>query len=50
MAGLSGAKNIVAINKDPEANVFRYCRYGIVADWKTVVPAFLNKVRQLKAG
>jgi len=50
MAGLSGAKNIVAINKDPEANVFRYCRYGIVGDWKTVIPPFLNKVRQLKAG
>jgi electron transfer flavoprotein alpha subunit len=49
MAGLSGAKNIVAINKDPEASIFRYCRYGIVADWKTVIPPFLNKVRQLKA-
>jgi electron transfer flavoprotein alpha subunit len=49
MAGLSGAKNIVAINKDPEANVFRYCRYGIVGDWKAVIPPFLNKVRQLKA-
>jgi electron transfer flavoprotein alpha subunit len=50
MAGLSGAKNIIAINKDPEASIFRYCRYGIVGDWKTVVPPFLNKVRQLKAG
>jgi electron transfer flavoprotein alpha subunit len=50
MAGLSGAKNIIAINKDPEASIFRYCRYGIVADWKTVVPPFLNKVRDLKAG
>jgi electron transfer flavoprotein alpha subunit len=49
MAGLSGAKNIVAINKDPEANIFRYCRYGIVGDWKAVVPPLLNKVRQLKA-
>jgi electron transfer flavoprotein alpha subunit len=50
MAGLSGAKNIIAINKDPEASIFRYCRYGIVGDWKAVVPPFLNKVRQLKAG
>jgi len=49
MAGLSGAKNVVAVNKDPEANIFRYCRYGIVGDWKTVIPPFLNKVRQLKA-
>jgi len=50
MAGLSGTKNIVAINKDPEASIFRYCRYGIVADWKTVIPPFLSKVRQLKSG
>jgi electron transfer flavoprotein alpha subunit len=49
MAGLSGAKNIVAVNKDPEANIFRYCRYGIVGDWKAVIPPFLSKVRQLKA-
>ncbi|MGQ9572565.1 MAG: electron transfer flavoprotein subunit alpha/FixB family protein [Dehalococcoidia bacterium] len=49
MAGLSGAKNIIAVNKDPEANIFRYCRYGIVGDWKQVIPPFLNKVRQLKA-
>ncbi|KPK46990.1 MAG: hypothetical protein AMJ77_04570 [Dehalococcoidia bacterium SM23_28_2] len=50
MAGLSGTKNIIAVNKDPEANIFRYCRYGIVGDWKTVIPPFLNKVRELKSG
>ena len=49
MAGVSGAKTIVAINKDPEANNFRFCRYGVVADWKAVLPALKEKVRQLKA-
>src|SRR4030042_2411790 len=49
MAGVSGAKTIVAINKDPEANIFRFCRYGVVADWKAVLPALKEKVRQLKA-
>jgi electron transfer flavoprotein alpha subunit len=49
MAGVSGAKTIVAINKDPEANIFRFCRYGVVGDWKAVWPAFKEKVRQLKA-
>ncbi len=49
MAGVSGAKTIVAINKDPEANIFRFSRYGIVGDWKAVWPAFKQKVRELKA-
>ncbi len=50
MAGCSGCKNIVAINKDPEANIFREARFGIVGDWKKVLPAFTGKVRELLAG
>jgi len=49
MAGVSGAKSIVAINKDPEANIFRFSRFGIVGDWRAVLPSFLDKVRELKA-
>lgn len=49
MAGVSGAKSMIAVNKDPEANIFRYCRYGVVADWKAVIPPFLEKVKELKA-
>ncbi len=50
MAGISQVKNIVAINKDPEANIFQAARFGVVGDWKEVVPAFTEKVRELKAG
>ncbi len=50
MAGCSGCKNIVAINKDPEANIFRQARFGVVGDWKKVLPAFAGKVRELLAG
>ncbi len=50
MAGCSGCKNIVAINKDPEANIFREARFGVVGDWKKVLPAFTEKVRELLAG
>jgi electron transfer flavoprotein alpha subunit len=50
MAGCSGAKNIIAINKDPEANIFKFARFGIVGDWKQVIPAFTEKVKKLIAG
>ncbi len=49
MAGCSGCKNIVAINKDPEANIFREARFGVVGDWKKVLPALTEKVRELLA-
>ena len=47
LAGCSGAKVIVAINKDPEAPIFREARYGVVGEWQTVVPAFAEAVRNL---
>jgi len=50
LAGCSGCKNIIAINKDPEANIFREARYGVVGDWKKVLPAFTAKVRELVGG
>ena len=50
MTGCSGAKTILAINKDAEANIFREARFGVVGDWKKVLPAFTNKVKELLAG
>ena len=50
MSGCSGAKTIVAINKDPEANIFREARFGVVGDWKKVLPAFTSKLKELLAG
>ncbi|MDP2953931.1 MAG: electron transfer flavoprotein subunit alpha/FixB family protein, partial [Chloroflexota bacterium] len=47
MAGCSGAKTIVAVNKDPEANIFKEARFGVVGDWKQVLPAFIEKVKEL---
>ena len=47
MAGCSGAKVIVAINKDLESNLFKEARYGVVGDWEQVVPAFTEAVREL---
>ena len=50
MSGCSGSKNIIAINKDSEANIFREARFGIVGDWKKVIPAFADKLKELLAG
>jgi electron transfer flavoprotein alpha subunit len=48
IAGCSGARNLVAINKDPDANIFKHARYGVVGDWKQVLPAFTAKVKELR--
>ena len=48
LAGCSGAKVIVAINKDAEANIFREARYGVVGDWQVILPAFMEAIRSLK--
>ncbi|MFA5308956.1 MAG: electron transfer flavoprotein subunit alpha/FixB family protein [Dehalococcoidales bacterium] len=50
LSGCSSSKVIVAINKDPEANIFKSAHYGIVADWKKALPAFTAKVKELVSG
>jgi electron transfer flavoprotein alpha subunit len=50
MAGCSGAGTIIAINKDREANIFKEARYGVVGDWRKVLPAFMSTVRDLGKG
>ena len=49
MAGCSGAKNLVAINRDEEANIFKDATLGVVGDWAKVFPAFMDQVKKLKA-
>lgn len=47
LAGISGVKNIVAINKDADASIFKESRFGVVGDWNKVLPAFIDSVREL---
>jgi electron transfer flavoprotein alpha subunit len=48
IAGISGARNVIAINRDADANIFKYARYGVVGDWKQVVPAFTQRLKELR--
>jgi len=47
VSGFFSSRVIVAINKDPEANIFRVAHYGIVADWKTALPVFTARLKEL---
>ncbi len=46
-AGITGAKTVVAVNKDPDAPIFRFADIGIVGDINLFLPAFTEKIKQM---
>ena len=47
LSGCAQSKSIIAINKDPEAFIFNQADFGVVGDWKKVLPAFRDKLKEL---
>ena len=47
VTGCLNSKKIVAINKDPEANIFKISDFGLVADYREALPLLIDKIKSM---
>jgi len=45
---MNSSKVVVAVNKDPDAPIFKETDYGVVGDVHQVLPAMIEEVKKLK--
>jgi len=46
LVGMRASDTIVAVNRDPEAPIFKTATFGIVGDWRQIVPALTRRFSQ----
>ena len=47
-AGMEKSKNVISINKDPRARIFRFSDLGVVGDLKEIIPLLVERIREIK--
>ena len=46
MVGIQNADFIIAVNRDPQADIFKMCDLGIVGDFKEILPGLIEEIRE----
>lgn len=49
LAGIAGARMVIAVNSDPDAAIFSRAQYGVVGDYREVLPAFVRRLREIRS-
>ena len=49
VSGMTYSRVVVAVNKDPDAPIFRYATYGIVGDLYQVLPPLIDELKRARA-
>jgi electron transfer flavoprotein alpha subunit len=47
MAGCNGSKTIVAINRDPDAHIFEEADFGLIGDYRTLIPPLIEHYKKI---